>query len=246
MAVYLYSEPQIESIIRATKRFRLRNCAVAAAILVAACLVALLRPTWIFGAREQARIWVLAALFIFVAGPLTETLWRWKSRSLKLEQTLRERRVEVSAEGVKISGAPSIRQLARSEIQRADEVPWGLYLRSSNRYRWILIPAKIGGFEEVKREIAAMGIPIAQSAIPPNWEELAGALVFIGTMLCAIFAHSTGVLAVNLIVSVLVAVVGFLIVSADPENLPKMRWARFGIFLPVAMTASMLWAAMHG
>ncbi len=244
MAVYIYSEQQIESIIRATKRFRLRNCAVATVILVAACLVASFRPECIFGAREQARIWVVAVLFVFVAGPLVDTLWRWTSRPLRLQRFLRERKIEVSAEGVTVSGAPSVRRLACNEIQSADEVPWGLYLRSPNRYRWILIPAKIEGFEQVKREIAEMGIPIVRSAAPPNWEELAGAVVFIGTMLCAIFAHSASVLAANLLISVLVAVVGFLIVSASPDNLPKMRWARFGIFLPVAMTASMLWTAM--
>ena len=245
MAVYIYSEQQIESIIRATKRFRLRNCAVAAALLIAACLVAFLRPEWIFGARAQARMWVLAALFVFVAGPLVDTLWRWRSRPLRLQRVLRERTIEVSAEGVTVSGAPRVRQLARSEIRRAEEVPWGLYLRSPNRYRWILIPAKIDSFDAVKQEIAEMGIPIVPSASPPNWEELVGAVVFVGTMLCAIFAHSASVLAANLLISALVAVVGFLIIGASPDNLPKMRWARFGIFLPVAMTASMLWTALQ-
>jgi hypothetical protein len=62
-------------------------------------------------------------------------------------------------------------------------------------------------------------------------------------MICAIFAQSAWVLGVNLLISLVVAVGGFVIVGANPENAPKMRWARLGIFLPVAMTASMLWGA---
>lgn len=245
MAVYIYSEREIENIIRAAKRLRLSYCAVAASILAAAGVVARARPEWIFGAHEHARTWVLVALFVFLAGPLADNLWRWKSRPIKLEESLRRTMVEVSAEGICVSGASSAKQLARNEIQRAEEVWWGLYLRSSDRYRWILIPAKIDGFEALKRDLRELGIPIVQATIPPNWEELAGVLVFTATMVCAIFAHNASVLAANLLISLLVAAGGFLIVSANPDNLPKMRWARLGIFLPVAMTASMLWLAMR-
>jgi len=87
-----------------------------------------------------------------------------------------------------------------------------------------------------------MGVPLVQAEVAPNWEEFAGAMVFVATMVCAIFTHSRVVLAVDLAVSVMVAVAGFAVVSANPENLPKMRWARLGVFLPVVMTASMLWS----
>ena len=83
------------------------------------------------------------------------------------------------------------------------------------------------------------------AAIPPNWEELVGAVVFIAMMLCAVFARSAAVLTADLVISVMVAVVGFAVISANPDNLRKMRWVRFGIFLPVAMTGSMLWTALR-
>lgn len=245
MSVYLYSDLQIASIIRAEKRFRLRYCAVAAVILKAACIVALTRPEWIFGAHERARVWVVAALIVFIAGPLADNLWRWKSRPLRLEESLRQTCVEVTEEEIGLEGGTGVKRFVRAEIRQAEEVPWGLYLRTPSRYRWLLIPAKIEGFDSLKQEISKLGIPIVPAAIPPNWEEFAGMLVFTATMLCAIFAHSARVLTANLLVSLLVAVAGFLIISANPDNLPKMRWARFGIFLPVAMTASMLWTALH-
>ncbi len=239
MATYRYSNWAIEDIVCGTKRLRLWFCAGAEAVLIAAAVVAWLRPEWIFGAEEHARLWVMAALFVFFAGPLGENLLRWKRRFEKLEQSLREMRVEVSAAGVV---TPS-RSLAREEIVRAEEVSWGLYVRTKNRYRWVLVPAKIEGYEGLKREIAEMGIPVMEAAAPPNWEESVGAVVFAGTMVCAALARDRGVLAVNLLVSALVATGGFVVVSANPENLPKMKWARLGIFLPVLMTASMLWRA---
>ena len=225
MAVYFYSEPQIESIIRASKRFRLFFCVVAVKIIFAASVVAFTRPEWIFGAHAHARFWVLAALFVFVAGPLADSLLRWRSRGTKLEESLRTMRVEVNDEGIALTGASS-RRLARSDIRIAEEVTWGLYLRTTSRYRWLLIPARIDHFGALKNEILKLGIPIAPAYIAPNWEEFAGVLVFAGTMLCAIFAHSAGVLTANLVISLLVAIGGFLIVSANPDNLPKMRWAR--------------------
>jgi len=246
MAVYIYDERQIESIIRATKRFRLRYCAAAVTVLIASVVVALSRPQWIFGADSHARVWVMAALFVFFAGPLGENLWRWRSRPVKLEECLRRMKVEISEEGVTVAGASSTRSLSWSEIQRAEEVPWGLYLRSANRYRWLHIPAKIEHFAALKQEICQARMPIVEAAAPPNWEEFAGVLIFAATMFCAIFAHSTRVLAANLLISALVAFCGFLVISANPDNLPKMRWARFGIFLPVLMTASMLWLAVRG
>jgi hypothetical protein len=243
MGVYTYREREIEGIVVRMKRMRLAYCLGAAVILVAARVVAMVRPEWIFGAGERARAWVLLTLFVFFAGPLGENLWRWKRRPAKLEEALRAVRVEVCAEEVRLLESGSVRQLARREIRRAEEVSWGLYLRTANRYRWILIPRKIEEFAAVKAEIEGMGIAVVQGEIPPNWEEFVGALVFTGTMICAIFAQSAWVLAANLLVSLIVAVGGFVIVSANPENAPKMRWARLGIFLPVAMTASMLWGA---
>src|SRR5579864_2840280 len=245
MAVYSYSENRIESIIGATKRLRLCYCVVATAILGAAVLMALIRPEWIFGPHQQARMWVVASLVLFVAGPLADTLWRWKRRPQRLAVSLRKTEVVVAKEEVSITTSDSMRHLTRCEITQAEEFSWGVYLRSADRYRWILVSSQMDGFIEFKSELKRLGIPIAAAAIPPNWQELAGAVVFIAMMLCAVFARSTAVLTVDLMISVMVAVVGFAVISANPENLGKMRWVRFGIFLPVAMTGSMLWTALR-
>ncbi len=243
MGVYFYGERRIETLVHASERQRARFCAGAAVILGAAAVTAWLRPDWIFGVGNHARGWVIAALFVFFAGPLAENLWRWQSRTARLRESLRHFRVEVSADGARILAAAGTRELRREEIVRAEEVGWGLYLRTAERYRWILIPARLDGFAELRRELAEQGIPLETTAMAPNWEEFAGAVLFVGTMICAIFARSRTVLEVDLAVSVVIAVAGFVVVSANPENLPKMRWVRLGIFLPVLMTGSMLWSA---
>jgi len=246
MAFYMYGEEEIEGIIRAQQRLRLRFCVAVFILLLAACVVALTRPEWIFGAHERARLWVIGALFVFFVGPLGENLVRWRSRPARLRESLARTSIEVSESGIRMEEPGQIRQLARGEIVRAEETPWGLYLRTRDRYRWMLISKRIGEFDTLKRKIGELGVPLMQAASAPNWEELAGVLIFTATMICAIFAHSIAMLAVNLGVAILIAIAGFKVVSANPDNLPKMRWARLGIFLPVAMTAAMLWSRIRG
>jgi hypothetical protein len=137
MGVYFYGEQQIENLVQSSQRLRARFCAGAAGILGAACVVGWLRPGWIFGAGNHARGWVIAALFVFFAGPLAENLWRWQSRTESLRESLRDFRVEVLEDGVRVSAACGIRAMRWEEIRRVEQVGWGLYLRAAERYRWI-------------------------------------------------------------------------------------------------------------
>lgn len=102
MGIYIYADPQVEEIVRSSQRLRRRFCLGAALILVAACVVAMLQPMWIFGTANHARGWVIAALFVFFAGPLGDNLLRWKSRSQRVREQLRALRIEVSSEGVRV------------------------------------------------------------------------------------------------------------------------------------------------
>jgi len=246
MSVCVYGEEQIEKILARSKKLRIGFCVGAAGALAAAATIAWLRPEWIFGAGNHARRWVIGALMVFVAGPMADNLWGWNRHWVGMERALRAMRIEVSVRGVWLRSAGSERKFAAEEIRCAEEVPWGLYLRTAQRYRWMLIPARVAGFEELKREIGELGVAIVAARMAPNWEELVGGVVFTATMICAVFAQSTRVLAGDLIVSVIVAAAGYVVVSANPENLPKMRWARLGIFLPILMTGSMLWGAWRG
>jgi hypothetical protein len=248
MAVYLHSEQQIERMISQSRRTRVWYCVVAFLVLAVACMLVFYRPTLpIF--REPMRAWVIAILVSLFLFPLLRTISSWRNWSERKRSSLREMRVEISPGTVGVFYPLGCkRQLSTAEIVRTEEptLGGGLYLRTSNRYRWIMVPRKIDGYETIKRDMAGMGVPLVHKFVPTNWEEFLGVLLFIGTMICSFTAHSPGVLAVNLLVSILVALGGIWVINSNPDNSPRMRWRRFGAFLPVGFAALGLWFALHG
>ena len=238
MAVYVYSEQQIETMVGESRRLRIRFCLAAIVILVMAVLLAFYRPTLpIF--HEPVRAWVMALLTSLFLFPLVKTIWRWRGWQDQMRTLLREARVEVAPGTVGVCGPFGYkRQLSISEIVRAEEPNFGtgLYLRTLNRYRGILIPRKLDGYEAIKRELAVAGAPIVKRFIPTNWEEFIFVLLFIGTILCATMVHDTRILLANLVIAVIVSVSGFLIISANPDN-HQIRRARIGAFIPVVFAA---------
>jgi hypothetical protein len=238
MAVYIYSEQQIETMVGKSRRLRIRFCVVAIVILVMAVLAGFYRPTLpIF--HEPVRAWVIALLTSLFLFPLVKTIWGWRKWPDLMRNSLRETRVEVACGTVGVSGPFGYkRQLSISEIVRAEEPNLGtcLYLRTSNRYRWILIPHKLDGYEAIKRELAVAGAPLVKRFIPTNGEEFVFVLLFIGTMLCATMVHDTRILLANLVIALVVSVSGFLIVNANPDN-HQIRRARIGVFIPVVFAA---------
>jgi hypothetical protein len=65
------------------------------------------------------------------------------------------------------------RQLRINEIVRAEEpyLGTGLYLRTSNRYRWVLIPRKLNGYDASKRDLGVADAAVVKRFIPTNLEE---------------------------------------------------------------------------
>jgi hypothetical protein len=238
MAVYIYSEQQIERMVSKSRRLRIRFCVAAIVILVTAVLLAFSRPTLpIF--HEPVRAWVMALLTSLFLFPLVKTIWSWRTWPDRLRNSLMETRVEVASGTVVVCGPFGYkRQLSISEIVRAEEpyLGTGLYLRTSNRYRWILIPRKLDGYEGIKRELAVAGAAAVKRLIPTNWEEFFFVLLFIGTILCASMVHDTRILLANLVIAVVVSVPGFLIVGANPDN-HQIRRAKIGVFIPVVFAA---------
>jgi len=117
MAVYVYSEQQIERMVGKSRRLRIRICVAAIVILVMAVLLALYRPTLpIF--HEPFRAWgiaLLTSLFLF----LVKTIWRWSEWPDVMRNSLRETRVEVASGSVGVSGPLGYkRQIGISDIVR--------------------------------------------------------------------------------------------------------------------------------
>lgn len=248
MAVYFHSEQQIERMISESRRTRVWYCVIAFLVLAVAFVLAFYRPTLpIF--REPMRAWVVAILTSLFLFPLIKTIWRWNNRLDRARNSLRDVKVEITPSTAGVSYPLGYtRQVSTREIVRAEEpsLGGGLYLRTSNRYRWIMVPRKIDGYDAIKRDIAGMGVPPVHKFVPTNWEEFLGVLLFVGTMICSFTAHSPKLLAANLLVSILVGFGGIWVINSNPDNLPRMRWTRFGAFLPVAFAALGLWFGLHG
>ena len=237
MAVYVYAEEQIERMVAKSRRLRIRLCVAVILILVMAVLLAFYRPTLpIF--HEPFRAWGIALLTALLL-PLVKTIWGWRKWPDLVRNSLRDTRVEISSGIVAASGPLGYkRQLSISEIIRAEEpyLGTGLYLRTSNRYRWLRIPRKLDGYEAIKRELSVAGGAVVRRVIPTNAEEFVLVLLFIGTILCAAMVRDTRILLANLIIAVAVSVAGFLIVNANPDN-HQIRRARIGVFIPVVFAA---------
>jgi hypothetical protein len=246
MAGYVYGEQQIERMITKSRRLRIQFCVAALAVLTLSCVLALNRPDLpIF--REPMRAWVIALLTSLFLGPLLGNIWRWRSWPERMRNSLRETRVEVTSSTTGVSAVGYRRQLSNGEIVRAEEpfLSAGLHQRSANRYRWILIPRNLDGYEAIKRELAAAGIAVVKTSIPPNWEEFLGVLVFIGTIFCAISVHSIRVLTVNLFASLLLSLGGLFVINSLTDAIPRsrMRLMKLGAFLSVAFAVLGLWLA---
>jgi hypothetical protein len=248
VAIYSYSEPQIEKLVSDFKRSRLRFCGAAAFLVASGFFLALFYPQ--FPAFPKSlREWLSPLLLAIFAAPLLGNVWNWRSWPEKLRASLKKTSFELSPFTIRVSDSfRRTKQLGKSEILRAEELSWkqGLYLRTANRYRWFLVAASLDGYQALKRELSELGIVVVRTSFPPNWEEFLGVLLFIGTAVCAFSAHSVRVLTLNLFAALLISLGGFFIINSNPDTLPRMRWARFAAFLPFVFAAWGLWFAVCG
>lgn len=239
MAVFTYNEETIFRMVRRIKRVRIWLSVISVVWLVVDLLTA-------FGVLRKLGIDIRLhgpcsnAVFVLPFVMLCQSVGGWKPLLKTMADHLRAYSVDVSPYSVRIQyGLMRQRQFSREEILRAEEPSMGagLYLRSPNRYRSILIPRRIDGYSEIKAALQAQGIPFVGKAIPGNWEDFAFVFLFCGSLLCPLLSQTRLVLELNLLVATLIGVAGFYVISANPDNMPRMRWTRFATFLPLIFAA---------
>ncbi|HYL46800.1 MAG TPA: hypothetical protein VEU52_07220, partial [Candidatus Limnocylindrales bacterium] len=230
------------------RRIRRVFFVIASCLLAMVIVLALLRPDLpIF--REPLRPWLLAVVGLPIPA-LLHGIWKRQDWVEALRSRLNRTKVEIARDSISVSNSWFTRQLSRSQLLRAEEPSWGagLYLRTANRYRWAVIPRTLDGYESAKLELAGMGLAIEKTLIPPNWEEFVWVLLFLSTLICTMYLHSVRLLALNFLVSILLSVAGFFIISANPDykTIPRMRGARVGVLLPVVCAGLGLLLALFG
>ncbi|HEX3822402.1 MAG TPA: hypothetical protein VHW45_18875 [Candidatus Sulfotelmatobacter sp.] len=243
MAVYKFTEQRIEECVAKRKRIRNWFGVIAVLVLAAVGLLYFFFPGTLI-------------LHVPIWGPLLGILvtiflpWNWKSWPDKVRRSLLQTSVEISPSSVATSGLSEFkREFSIGEILRAEDAKFGggYYLRTSNRYRWIVIPRRICGYDGINQELRTAGIRVVRTTIPPNWEEFAGMLLFGAILICSAAVHNIYLLSANLFVAVLLSYGVFFVVNANPDvkSHPMMRRAKFGAFLPAAFAAAGLWFALH-
>jgi hypothetical protein len=148
--------------------------------------------------------------------------------------------ISLTPDSITVAAPPHYsRTLERNEISRAEEpaLGGGLYIRSTGRYRWLLIPRGLEGYSEIRNLLLLQGIPVNESRIPPNLEEFLFVIAFCSSLICDLYARSALMLKGNLIASAVLAVVGVVTIQRGWANYPRKWMAIAGCFLPLILAA---------
>jgi hypothetical protein len=91
-------------------------------------------------------------------------------------------------------------------------------------------------YEEIKGELAAMGIPIVQTSAPLNWGILF-VFLFCASVLCNILTRDRRILTVNFALALILGVAGVILTNRWTSNPSLRRRSMLGSFLPAALSA---------
>jgi hypothetical protein len=166
-------------------------------------------------------------------------LWDPFRRQQKIVATLSINSIEIEPGGVRLHWKTWSKFIARDEIVRVEEPPEGrgMYIRTAHRFQWYLIPRYADHYQEIKGEMAAMGIPIvANTAAPANWGVLFS-LLFCASLVCDVLTRDRGILIANLALALILAGTGAALMRRFIEDPPFRRTAVLGSFIPAIFSA---------
>jgi hypothetical protein len=156
----------------------------------------------------------------------------------KIATASRVNSVEVASDGIRMNWMTWTKFIPRSEVTRVEEPPKGrgMYVRTRRRFSWFLIPRRTDHYEEIKDELAAMGIPIVQTSAPPNGGILF-VLLYCGSLLCNILTQDRRILAINFAFALILGGAGAILTKYWTEDRRLRLKSTIGSFLPVALSA---------
>ena len=244
MAIYRFSEDYIAGNMRKFRSARLWVGGLSGFLLTFDLYLMFDRTSWL---AEHIRLpySVSNTLLILLSVLFFQIFDPWRSTTKDRAKFFREYSVEITPESVQILCGKWSTVTRRDEIIRIEEpnVGVGLYLRTANRYRSLIIPRNLDGYREIKAEFDLCEVPYLKTVLTPNWELFLLILLICGSLICDWATRNQILLWVNLFVALLAGVGGFLIINANPDNRTRMRWSRFGALFPfvVAILALIGW-----
>jgi hypothetical protein len=240
MAVYALSPASIANSAARLRKLRIWGSGIATALLLLLFYLRIHHSTTIGKNFDFLGIVFFVLLINFIQP------YPWRRTTRQVASMAGDYCIKVTPNELEIRSQFLNRKVARNEIVRIEDPTWGnvLYVRTSKRSRWIPIPRRIEGYEEIKSTFTASGIPVVQTTVPPGWEGYLFALLYCGSLLCDIFllggnfAAGRIVLIANLGVAFLLGIYGFKF-STTIEN-PALRLkVRIGSQIPLAMIGLM-------
>ncbi|HEY2469431.1 MAG TPA: hypothetical protein VGI45_16540 [Terracidiphilus sp.] len=238
------SEDAIAARSRALLRARKASFVFACIFLVIAAVLVIWSLGWIAILPRANEHFVIAAVSLLIVA-LTQFLLP-KSRDRVTEAALaavQVQSVSLNSKEVQVKNGPWSRTILINEIVRADEPRsgLGLFLRTSNPLRWLLIPRRIEGYEEIKSNLTANGISVAQTRFSPQRIEYGLFAVAFGTMICELVTSSRGFLLGNVALGIVIAVVGMQ-VALERADSAKIRFQYILFYsFPLIFAALGLW-----
>jgi hypothetical protein len=249
MASYSFTQEQIDDRVRRDRRTRLVFCIIAATVIIASCLLGYFRPELFYASSHFWVHWPVIALVV-LANPLVKNLWNWRVRPAKVRKCLNETSAFITADAVVALYPTKIKKtVPLNEIIRAEEpsLGSGIYLRTSNRYRFLVL-RRFEGYEQLKTELAEAHIPFVKTIVPPNLEEFLGVILFAGIIACALFSRNAILLTLNSLASILLSSGWFwILMRADLETFgtQRRRWMKAFAFFPAAIAGIALWISVR-
>jgi hypothetical protein len=155
---------------------------------------------------ELFRVLSIGSLVVLV------NLWNPLRRRSVYEETsatFRINSIEIDSNGLRMNWATWSKFIPWNEVTQVEEPPKGrgMYVRTNRRFLWYVIPRRTDRYEEIKGELAAMGIPIVQTSAPSNWGFLF-VFLFCASLLCNILTQDRRVLAVNFALALILGGIG--------------------------------------
>jgi hypothetical protein len=167
-------------------------------------------------------------------------LWHpFRRRSVydEITTTFRINSIEIDSDGLRMNWGTWSKFIPRNELTRIEEPlnGRGMYVRTRSLFAWYVIPRRNPRYEEMKCELAGLGVPIVQTSAPTNWGILL-VFMFCASLLCNILTQDRLILAVNFALALIVGAAGVLTTSWIEDRRLKRR-SILGSFLPAACSA---------
>ncbi|HEV2135732.1 MAG TPA: hypothetical protein VGR47_15960 [Terracidiphilus sp.] len=181
-----------------------------------------------------ARLYELLGIAAFC---VLASLWDLKVYK-EIIATLRINSIEINPGGFRMNGTTWSKTIPWNEVTQIEEPPRGrgMYVRTDRRFSWYVITRKIDRYEEIKGELATIGIPIVQTSAPLNWGILF-AVLFCASILCNLLTQDRRILAVNFVLALILGCAGVMLPNPYQEDRRLRLRSILGSFLPAFFSA---------